>query len=188
MLKIELGCGNNKRIKDSIGIDLMEFPGVDYVCDLNKGMTFLDSNSVDEIYSHHFLEHLDDLPTFMEEVHRVLKPGGLFKGEVPHFSNPYFYSDPTHNSFFGLYTFNYFFRNQDEFKRKVPSFYNQLDFELVSYRLIFKNVTSNSFSSKIKVRVLNKWFNANLLRMEIFEEHYSRRFPCYELRFCIKKV
>src|SRR6185312_2948084 len=37
----------------------------------------------------------------------VLEPGGEFRAVVPHFSNLHFYSDPTHRTFFGLYTFSY---------------------------------------------------------------------------------
>lgn len=187
IIRVELGCGNNKRIKDSIGVDLLDFPGVDYVFDLNKGMPFFESNSIDEIYSHHFLEHLDDLPFFMGEVNRVLKPGGILWGEVPHFSNPYFYSDPTHKNYFGLYTLNYFVKNQESFIRKVPSFYNNLSFEVVSYTIVFKTKSSSTFYSKIKNRILNKWFNSSIKRLEIYEELFCYRFPCYELKFCIKK-
>lgn len=35
--------------------------------------------SVDVIYSHHVIEHLPDLPTHFRELHRVLKPGGVFR-------------------------------------------------------------------------------------------------------------
>ncbi|WP_425639475.1 class I SAM-dependent methyltransferase [Algoriphagus yeomjeoni] len=187
VVKVELGCGNNKRIKDSIGVDVLSFPGVDYVFDLNKGMPFFEANSIDEIYSHHFLEHLDDLPFFMGEVNRVLKRGGTLRGEVPHFSNPYFYSDPTHKNHFGLYTLNYFVKNQESFVRKVPSFYNDLNFEIVSYTIVFKSKSLSTVYSRIKNRILNRWFNSSLKRLEVYEELFCYRFPCYELKFCIRK-
>ena len=38
----------------------------------------LETNSVDLIYSYAVLEHVDDPPTFVSEVERVLKPGGWF--------------------------------------------------------------------------------------------------------------
>ena len=55
-------------------------------------------------------------------------PGGRFQDGrvevvVPHFSNPYGYSDPTHVRFFGLYTFYYFADEADQPRRKVPAFY-----------------------------------------------------------------
>lgn len=100
---LELGCGPHKRIPDAIGIDALDFDGVDVVADLNRGLGFIPDSSIDEIHSYHFLEHLDDLSSLMREVHRVLKPGGGMVGNVPHFANPYYYSDPTHKSRFGLY-------------------------------------------------------------------------------------
>lgn len=185
---VELGCGNNKRIKDAIGIDQFEFPGVDYVCDLNEGMPFLESNSVDEIYSHHLLEHLIDLPLVMNEVYRVLKPGGIFRGEVPHFSNPYYFSDPTHKVLFGLYSFNYFIKDQSKFRRKVPEFYNDLNFEIVNLNLVFKNKTFNSFVSRLKFRLYNNFFNSNFFRKECYEWYWSKFIACYEIKFSLRKI
>jgi len=36
MKKIDLGCGNAKRDKESIGVDAVKLPGVDFVCDIDK--------------------------------------------------------------------------------------------------------------------------------------------------------
>ena len=44
----------------------------------------------------------------MREITRVLKKNGKANIFVPHFSNPYYYSDYTHKRFLGLYTFYYF--------------------------------------------------------------------------------
>lgn len=185
-MKVELGPGTNKRFKNSVGIDLFDSPGVDIVADLNKGLPFFSDSSVDEIYSHHLLEHISNFTYLMEEVYRVLRPGGTFRGEVPHFSNPYFYSDPTHKIFFGLYSFNYFVKNQSSFQRKVPVFYNDLNFEVVSYQLIFKNSFKNILS-KYKCIVFTKFFNKNFHRQEKFEWYFSKLISCYEISFVLRK-
>src|SRR5687768_13241645 len=104
---IELGCGPLKRDSDSIGIDMLAIPGVDIVHDLEKGLSFIPDNSVDEISSSHVLEHITSFENLMREIHRILKKEGIHKVTVPHFSNPYYYSDYTHKRFFGLYTFDY---------------------------------------------------------------------------------
>ena len=135
---LELGCGPSKRIAEAISIDILNIPEVDIVADLSKGFPFIPDNCVDEIYSFHFMEHLPDLEFFMRESLRILKPNGKIIGIVPHFSNPYFYSDYTHKSFFGLYTFCYFSKNQP-FKRKVPAFYSEIDLKVCFVRLIFKS-------------------------------------------------
>jgi SAM-dependent methyltransferase len=52
--------------------------------DLSKGIPFEDA-SVDVVYHSHMLEHLDRwvAPQFMQEVHRVLRPGGIQRIVVP---------------------------------------------------------------------------------------------------------
>jgi SAM-dependent methyltransferase len=52
--------------------------------DLSRGIPYAD-NSVDAVYHSHFLEHLDRdvAPLFLDEVRRVLKPGGVHRIVVP---------------------------------------------------------------------------------------------------------
>lgn len=180
---IELGCGPAKRYENSIAIDIVDLPNVDIVADLNKGLSFLPDGSVDEIYSSHFLEHLTDLGFFMKEIHRVLKIGGKKKGSVPHFSNPYFYSDYTHRSHFGLYTLSYFSKG-DYFSRKVPTFYNDVDFKINHIKL--------TFYSPFKMRRrLKKPFqyivNSSRFFQEFYEENLCHIVPASEIRFEIEK-
>ena len=70
-----------------------------------------------EIYSRHPLEHVRNFLPLMAELHRVTRPGGRIEIIVPHFSNPYGYSDPTHVRHFGLYTFFYFADEEDQPRR-----------------------------------------------------------------------
>jgi ubiquinone/menaquinone biosynthesis C-methylase UbiE len=133
---IELGCGPNKRA-GHIGIDRLDLPGVDIVANIEEGLTFLPDASVDEIYSESFFEHVPDLEKLMSEIVRVLKPDGTNWMFVPHFSNPFYYSDYTHNRFFGLYTLRYFCGDGDQLKRKVPNFYSPIRIRILSQRLTF---------------------------------------------------
>lgn len=55
---------------------------VDMVFDLNKGLPF-DDNSADEIMAIQILEHLGKPMTLLEEIYRVLKPGGVIDIMVP---------------------------------------------------------------------------------------------------------
>lgn len=58
-------------------------------------------NSIESVISHHALEHIG--PGFMklmDEVHRVLKPGGLFRIIVPAFPSHAAVADPTHVRYF----------------------------------------------------------------------------------------
>jgi len=180
---LELGCGPNRRIPGSIGIDILDLESVDIVTDLNQGLSFIPSDSVDEIYSFHFLEHLDNLAAFMKEIHRVLKKGGKKIGKVPHSVNPYFFSDPTHKTFFGLYTFCYFSKSY-KYRRKVPNFYNEIDFEISVNRIIMH---SEFPLRKFFKKIWQKFFNSNTWLLEYYEENMVYIFPPYELYFELVK-
>jgi ubiquinone/menaquinone biosynthesis C-methylase UbiE len=180
---IELGPGNNKRIENSITIDVLDLPDVDIVADLNDGLEFLPDNSVDRMHSHHVLEHIVNFGFLMKEIHRVLKPGGMKIGRVPHFSNPYFFSDYTHTRFFGLYSFSYFSK-KTFFKRTTPTFYSDIDFEILDIKLVFM---SQFLERKIVKRITEKIFNINKYFQELYEENFCYFLPAYELYFVLRK-
>lgn len=180
---LELGCGPSKRIPGAIGLDLRDFDGVDIVADLNEGMEFLPDSSVDEIHSFSFLEHLNDLSSFMMEIYRVLKPGGLFAGRVPHYANPYYSSDPTHKSRFGLYTFCYFSKSHP-YARRVPQFYNQVDFEINVQRLVFKSEFPVRQFLKTGVQLM---VNSSRWLLEWYEENMVWIYPPYEIDYQLIK-
>jgi len=180
---IELGCGKNKRYKDSIGIDLIDNETVDIVADINNGLGFLPDNCADIIYSSHVLEHLTDVGFIMAEIYRVLKKGGKKIGLVPHFSNPFYYSDFTHKTTFGLYTFSYFTRDQP-FKRKVPSHYNDIHFKINKIRIIF-------YSPFKMINIFRKGytviFNSSRFMKEFYEGCMSSFLPAHEIEFELEK-
>jgi len=101
---VNIGCGKKKK-PDQIGIDCVDLPEVDIVTDIEKGLPFLPDGSVDEIHCRSVLEHVVNIEHSLREIMRVLKEDGKAYIAVPHFSNPYYYSDPTHVRFFGLYSF-----------------------------------------------------------------------------------
>lgn len=97
LLKIDLGCGPNKR-EGFLGVDLIEFEGVDYVFDAGAGSWPFSDNSVDEAHASHFLEHLTSLQrvNFFNELYRVLKPKAQCTIITPHWASSRAYGDPTH--------------------------------------------------------------------------------------------
>ena len=184
---IELGCGPNKAHADVIGIDLLPLPGVDIVHNTEEGLAFIPDNSVDEISSSHFLEHIVNFEALMKEIHRVLKPGGVHKVTVPHFSNPHYYSDFTHKRFFGLYTFDYFSKASDQsLKRKVPDFYVDFHFVVTRRDLLFiRYFSMRNFFTYFLARPL---FNSSDGMKELYENKFCYTFPCKELYFEMKAV
>ena len=102
-LLLDLGCGTLAR-EGFYGVDILEMDGVDILADLNKSLEGLPDNSVIEVYSCHAFEHIGNFPGLMTELHQIVRPEGRIEITVPHFSNGYGYSDPTHVRFFGLYS------------------------------------------------------------------------------------
>lgn len=174
-VRIEIGCGQTRR-ENTIGIDRIDLPSVDIVADIENGLSFLPNNSVDEIYSTSCFEHIHNFENLMREIVRVLKPTGRANIFVPHFSNPYFYSDPTHVRFFGLYSFYYFVDSKYQLKRKVPAFYFDFKIKITSHKLIF----GSPFPLRdIFLRGIGRLFNLNSFMQELYEGSFSHIFPCH---------
>ena len=117
---VDLGCGTLP--KGRIGVDRFRAPSVNVLADLDGGLTyavpvvpgglagpgtlatpglpFADS-SIRSIISHHAFEHIGDgFLYLMEEVHRVLEPGGLLRVITPAFPSWSAVSDPDHRRYF----------------------------------------------------------------------------------------
>lgn len=123
-MKLDLGCGKNKKGPEWTGVDQINFPGVDLVMNLagrvhskpcekrmeeEGGCTCpRDRNvfapwpwaddSVDEAFSSHFIEHLtpSERKHFVEELWRVMKPGATAQIVVPYAFSERAYGDLTH--------------------------------------------------------------------------------------------
>lgn len=185
-VKIDLGCGPNKK-KGYIGIDILALEGVDIVANIEEGLDFIPDSCVDEIVSSHVLEHINNLEVVMNEFHRILKPTGIKKISVPHFSNPYYYSDYTHVRFFGLYSMDYFSNGVNKYKRKVPVFYkDKFKFEVLHRKLRF---TSPPFYIRNKIMsMVTKLINSSVYTQELYEGWFSSIIPCSEVQFTIRPI
>ncbi|MBW7955744.1 class I SAM-dependent methyltransferase [Patescibacteria group bacterium] len=103
---LNIGCGNT-RIPGSIGVDRVAIPDfVDVVHDLDQVPYPFAKNSIDEIHMYHVLEHLHEPLRKIEELHRILKPGGTLYMRVPHFSSLGAFTDITHVRPFGYTSFD----------------------------------------------------------------------------------
>ena len=183
---LELGCGTRKRIQGSIGIDSIAYEKVDIVGEVVEVLSNFPEKSVDMVHSHHFLAHLQDLKPLMIELERVVKVGGTMEMVAPHFSSPYFYSDPTHKTFLGLYTFCYF-TECSLFSKKVPTYGHDCKFELTRVDLIFKSPRPFYFRYAIK-RFFGMIFNLNSYLKEFYEENLVYLISCYEVKYHFVKI
>lgn len=181
---IDIGCGNHKKNPNWIGIDFLDYDCVDIVGDIFEVLKAMSDNSVDEVYASHFFEHIGDIKRLLGEIERVLKKNGKINIIVPHFSNPYFYSDYTHTLFFGLYSFCYL-TNSSLFIRKVPTYQNVTSLELTNVHLGFKSPFYLTYA--IRRFILQPIFNSSNFIKEIYENSFCYVFPCYELTYSITK-
>ncbi len=96
LLKLDLGCGTSKH-PGFLGVDSRQFTGVDLVADLRQPWPWQDA-SVEEVFSSHFVEHLTapERIHFVNELYRVLRPGGSATLVVPNWASARAYGDLTH--------------------------------------------------------------------------------------------
>jgi predicted SAM-dependent methyltransferase len=104
-IRLNLGCGQN-RIEGFTGVDIM--PGADVVLDLFKPKWPWKDNSVDAIECLHFIEHVPSLIDFMNECHRILKPGGQMHVIAPYYTSIRCWQDPTHKNAISEVSFMYY--------------------------------------------------------------------------------
>jgi Methyltransferase domain len=98
VVKLDVGCGKNKKGPEWVGIDVLEFQGVDVVLDVGVRKLPYEDDSVDEIHSSHFLEHLGPMERihFMNEAWRVMHKDSVMTLIVPAWSSCRAYGDMTH--------------------------------------------------------------------------------------------
>ncbi len=160
---LDLGCGtidrkyksNNPKDK-VIGLDKFHVSGVDVIADLEKGLPFKD-NSFDMIVASHVLEHTVNFFFIMEEIHRVIKPKGVLKVWVPHFSSNLAYTNPDHKRFFAAHTFHHF---EPE---NIENYYSKARFKIKKIKLIFVHEGIFKFLNYIVNPIIN-------IRIPFFEK------------------
>jgi hypothetical protein len=185
-LKLDLGCGVTKRGPEYVGVDMLDGPAVDVVGDVLEVLRALENGSVEEVYSSHLFEHIDDLSGLVAELERVLALRGRLHVVVPHFSNAYYYSDPTHRRPFGLYTFSYF-ADDPVLRRRVPTYGHVPRLRLESARLNFRSSVEFRLRYRLKA-MLGRGVNSSTWLKEFYEENLAGILPCYELEFELVKV
>ena len=184
-LRLDLGSGGPGR-RDCYGLDHLALEGVDIVADLNAPLDLLPDNSVAYLFSNHCLEHIAGLLPLMREIHRIAQPSAIIELVVPHFSNTYAHSDPTHVRFFGLYSMNYFADAADQIgKRHVQSFYTDVRFRTISVRIEFYR---DGVLDKLLRKGMTKLVNSSIFWQDFYERRLCHLFHARQLRYVLQAV
>lgn len=140
MKKLNLGCGFDKR-DGFVNADNFPECQADLFIDIEQTPWPLEDSSFDFVLMKHVLEHVGaDFPTFrsvMQELYRVIAPGGMIEIHVPHFRHDTWWSDPTHVRAFTPLTFQMMSKKQNDHWISEKANYTMLayalkvDFELV---------------------------------------------------------
>jgi 2-polyprenyl-3-methyl-5-hydroxy-6-metoxy-1,4-benzoquinol methylase len=104
-MKLNLGACD-RSVDDYLSVDIV--PPADFVADLSLRWPWEDS-SIDRIIAYDIIEHIEDRIHFMNELHRVMKPGAQVCIETPNAARGAgFFQDPTHKSPWCLNSFQYY--------------------------------------------------------------------------------
>lgn len=118
--KLNVGCGPDIRPASEgwVNMDIAPLKGVDVVHDLLSFPWPFEANSFDHVFMSHVMEHVphyvghkdskDGFILTIEEIHRILKPGGTLEILSPHPDSPDVWADPTHTRVIHPKNFQYF--------------------------------------------------------------------------------
>jgi SAM-dependent methyltransferase len=105
---LHLGCGSKPTTdQPAVNVDIRPLRNVDVVHDLNELPWPWKDEEFDKVDCTDILEHLDDVVTAVDEVWRVLEPGGLLWIRGPHQFGRNWLADPTHKRAFNEFSFDY---------------------------------------------------------------------------------
>lgn len=109
-LALDLGCGKNKHA-GAIGLDMNA--GLDGLVDViyevkSRQLLPFRDNTFSRIYMIDFIEHMNDIPWVLSEVHRVATKDGVVEIRFPHYSSVIAYSDVTHIHKLALHALDHF--------------------------------------------------------------------------------
>ena len=182
-LSIEIGVGHKKLNPNAIGIDAIDSPACDIIGDAIEVLNALPDSCVNSVYASHFIEHIEPVDEFLNCLVRVCQIEAKIVIIAPHFSNPFFYSDPTHRATYGLYTFSYYAMST-LFRRSIPSYSRINGLALTDVALRFSSYPPNYIRHAIK-KLIQKIVNCSSLSKELYEEVFCWLAPCYDVQYAL---
>lgn len=144
-VKINLGAGSELK-EGFINCDWLQLPGIEKVFNLLNFPWPFDDQSADEISAHDVLEHMPPFTntgasfpiSFVEEAHRILRPGGKLFIQVPHWQSRNLWIDLTHVRGYDEKSMDYFDPEKD--LGKWYGYYSRCKFSVNAVRTPNDNV------------------------------------------------
>jgi predicted SAM-dependent methyltransferase len=148
--KLDFGCGPHKA-EGFMGVDKINFGGVDFILDIGKDDWPWDNASVIEARASHFVEHLkpQERTHFVNELYRVLVPEGKCLIIVPHWASCRAYGDPTHE-WPPVSEFWFYYMSKDWRKGNAP--HTDIEFNKSGYNCDFEVNWGYSFREDLNVK------------------------------------
>lgn len=169
MTILELGAGRTRSGPGVVTLDRAASTTPDVLHDINVVPWPLATSSFDVIRCYDVVEHLDDLLTAMQEIHRVGVAGARVEITTPHYSSANSWTDPTHRQHLGFRSFDYFTDGH------ALNFYGEARFEMRERRIRFRNT--------LRGRIIEQLANR---RPDLYEEHLAWMLPAFFLWFVLE--
>lgn len=179
--KLNLGCGLDTK-EEYVNLDIFERPGVDVVYDVTSLPLPFEEGSFDEILCNDILEHVDYVP-LLQDLHRILAPGGILHVRVPHFTSKNNAIDPTHIRQFSIETFDFFCRDTKIYKQSSVK-----DLGVAFERYARKPVITFDKANFRRNMIAEWWVNRSPKAQRNYESTWaSRIFPALNIELTLIK-
>jgi len=163
---LDLGAGVAERHPGAVRLDRAQTVRPHVVADLDRGGLPFRNDAFQTVAAYDVVEHVADLVALVSEVHRVLRPGGVFLVTTPHFSCANAFTDPTHRRALGLRSFDYFASDH------ALAYYSRARFHVRVAHLFFHA----GLAGRLVHRVARRW-------PDVYEHRLAGIFPAWFLYF-----
>lgn len=168
---LHIGAGR-KKIVGAVTLDINPRHNPNVVWDLNDFPYPFADSEFDLVVCEHVIEHLREVISVMEELHRVTAPGGRVIVRVPHFSSLNFNTDPTHIHAFSSRSFDYLC---------IGTPFERYDYSTVRFRKLVGRMDMQPHTpfNRFLMRLINRFLG-------FYEEHLAYIIPGQELLFVLE--
>jgi SAM-dependent methyltransferase len=178
---LDIGCGPDK-LEGAYGMDVIEQPGIDLVHDLNVRPWPLPANHFTHVRAKDVLEHVEDFIGCVEEIHRILAPGGTLYIRMPFAGSVHHHTDPTHRRAATSRTMDYFIPGSHLHRYS----YSNASFQLETFHYLREMVVPKGLKPFVRLwdRWLIRWAERN---QDTYEHYWMGTFPMHSIEFHLKK-